>query len=76
MLDDDGANRKSAFSESFTRKFEVRMKEEAKDKRSSVESEIKDDLEKVSDEVVDCLDKHYPISMNLLRNIFGRGAKR
>ena len=53
------------------------MEEETKDKRSSVESEIKDDLEKVSDEVVDFLDKCYPVSMNLLRNIFGReGAKR
>ena len=53
------------------------MEEETKDKRSSVESEIKVDLEKVSDEVVDFLDKRYPISMNLLRNIFGReGAKR
>ena len=53
------------------------MEEETKDKRGSVESELKDDLEKVSDEVVDFLDKRYPISMNLLRNIFGReGAKR
>ncbi len=48
------------------------MQEETKDKRSSVESEIKDDLEKVSDEVVDFLDKRYAISTNLLRNIFGR----
>ena len=53
------------------------MEEEPKDKRRSVESEIKDDLEKVSDEVVDFLGKRYPISMNLLRNIFGwDGAKR
>ena len=53
------------------------MEEEPKDRGSSVESEIKDDLEKVSDEVVGFLDKRYPISMNLLRNIFGReGAKR
>ena len=52
------------------------MKEEAKDKRISVESEIKDDLEKVSDEVVDFLDKRYPISMNLLRNIFGREGEK
>ena len=53
------------------------MEEEPKDKRSSVESDIRNDLEKVSDEVVDFLDKRYPISMNLLRNIFGReGAKR
>ena len=53
------------------------MEEETRDKRSAVESEIKVDLEKVSDEVVDFLDKRYPISMNLLRNIFGReGAKR
>jgi len=55
----------------------VRMKEEAKDKRISSESDIRDDLEKVSDEVVDFLDKRYPISMNIIRNIFGReGAKR
>ena len=53
------------------------MEEEPKDKRSSVESDIRNDLEKVSDEVVDFLDKRYPISMNLLRNIFGREvAKR
>ena len=53
------------------------MEEETKVKRSSVESEIKVDLEKVSDEVVDFLDNRYPISMNLLRHIFGReGAKR
>ena len=53
------------------------MKEETKDKRISSESDIRDDLEKVSDEVVDFLDKRYPISMNILRNIFGReGAKR
>ncbi len=53
------------------------MKEEAKDKRSSVESEIKDDLEKISDELVQFLDKRYPMSMNLLRNIFGReGVKK
>ena len=55
----------------------MKVEEETRDKRSSVESEIKDDFEKVSDEVVDFLDKRYPISMNLLRNIFGReGAKR
>ena len=55
----------------------MRVKKETKDKGSSVESEIKDDLEKVSDEVVDFLGKRYPISMNLLRNIFGcEGAKR
>ena len=53
------------------------MEGETKDKRSSGESELKDDLDKISDEVVDFLDKRYPISMNLLRNIFGReGAKR
>ena len=53
------------------------MEEETKGERSSVESELKDDLGKVSDEVVDFLDKRYPVSMNLLRNIFGReGAKR
>ena len=53
------------------------MEEEIKDKQKSVESDIGNDLEKVSDEVVDFLDKRYPISMNLLRNIFGReGAKR
>ncbi len=53
------------------------MEEETKDKQKSVESDIGNDLEKVSDEVVDFLDKRYPISMNLLRNIFGReGAKR
>ena len=53
------------------------MEEETKDKRSSVESDIRNDLEKISDEVVDFLDKRYPISMNLLRNVFGReGAKR
>ena len=53
------------------------MEEQTKDKGSSAESEIRNDLEKVSDEVVDFLDKRYPISMNLLRNIFGReGAKR
>ena len=53
------------------------MEEERKDKQKSVESDIGNDLEKVSDEVVDFLDKRYPISMNLLRNIFGReGAKR
>ena len=48
------------------------MNEETKDKRSSSESEIQDDLQKVSDEVVDFLDNRYPISMNLLRKIFGR----
>ncbi len=53
------------------------MEEETKDKQKSVESYIGNDLEKVSDEVVDFLDKRYPVSMNLLRNIFGReGAKR
>ena len=53
------------------------MEEEPKDKRSSVESDIRNDLEKVSDEVVDYLDKRYPVSMNLLRNIFVReGARR
>ena len=53
------------------------MEEEPKDKRSSVESDIRNDLEKVSDEVVDFLDKRYPVSMNLLRNIFVReGARR
>ena len=53
------------------------MNELSEDKRSSPELKIKDDVEKVSDEVVDFLDKRYPISMNLLRNIFGReGAKR
>ncbi len=53
------------------------MEEETKDKQKSVESDIRNDLEKASDEVVDFLDKRYPISMNLLRNIFGReGAKR
>ena len=55
----------------------MRVKKETKDKGSSVESEIKVDLEEVSDEVIDFLDKCYPISMNLLRNIFGwEGAKR
>ena len=53
------------------------MNEETEDRRSSPESEIQDDLQKVSDEVVDFLDKRYPISMNLLRKIFGRErAKR
>ena len=53
------------------------MEEETIEKRSSVESDIKNDLEKVSGEVVDFLDKRYPISMNLLRSIFGQeGAKR
>ena len=53
------------------------MNEAPEDKRSSSESEIQDDLVKVSDEVVDFLDKRYPISMNLLRKIFGRErAKR
>jgi len=53
------------------------MNEETKDNQSSAESEIRNDLGKGSDEVVDFLDKRYPISMNLLRNIFGReGAKR
>ena len=53
------------------------MKKETKDKGSYVELEIRDDLEKVSDEVVDYLDKRYPVSMNLLRNIFVReGARR
>ena len=53
------------------------MNELPEDKRSSPEPEIKDDLEKVSDEVVDFLDKRYPMSMNLLRNIFGReGVKK
>ena len=53
------------------------MNEETKDKRSSSESEIQDDWVKVSDEVLDFLDKRYPISMNLLRKIFGRErAKR
>ena len=48
------------------------MKEISEDKRSSSESGIQDDLVKVSDEIVDFLDKRYPISMNLLRKIFGR----
>ena len=48
------------------------MEEEPKEKQNSVESDIRNDLEKVSDEVVDFLDNRYPISMNLLRNIFGR----
>ena len=53
------------------------MEEETKDKRSLPELEIRDDLEKVSDEVVDFLDKRYPVSMNFLRNIFGQeGTKR
>ena len=53
------------------------MEEEPKEKQNSVELDIINELEKVSDEVVDFLDKRYPISMNLLRNIFGReGAKR
>ena len=53
------------------------MNEAPEDKRSSSESEIQDDLVKVSDEVVNFLDKRYPISMNLLRKIFGRErAKR
>ena len=53
------------------------MEEEPKEKQNSVEIDIRNDLEKVSDDVVDFLDKRYPISMNLLRNIFGReGAKR
>ena len=53
------------------------MKKETKDRGSYVELEIRDDLEKVSDEVVDYLDKRYPVSMNLLRNIFVReGARR
>ena len=55
----------------------MRVKKETKDKGSSVESEIKVDLDKVSAEVVDFINKRYPISMNLLRNIFGRKeAKR
>ena len=55
----------------------MRVKKETKDKGSYVELEIRDDLEKVSEEVVDILDKRYPISMSLLRNIFGwEGAKR
>ena len=53
------------------------MKKETKDKGIYVELEIRDDLEKVSDEVVDYLDKRYPVSMNLLRNILVReGARR
>tara|TARA_B100001939_G_C16687780_1_gene507241 strand:- start:140 stop:304 length:165 start_codon:yes stop_codon:yes gene_type:complete len=53
------------------------VEEETRDNQSCSESDIRNDLEKVSDEVVDFLDKRYPISMNLLRNIFGReGAKR
>ena len=53
------------------------MEEETRDKRSFPELEIRDDLEKVSDEVVDFLDKRYPISMNFLRNVFRReGTKR
>ncbi len=53
------------------------MKKETKDRGSYVELEIRDGLEKVSDEVVDYLDKRYPVSMNLLRNIFVReGARR
>ena len=53
------------------------MEEEPKEKQNPAESDIRNDLERVSDEVVDFLDKRYPISMNLLRNIFGReGAKR
>ena len=35
------------------------MEEETKDRGSYVELEIGDDLEKVSDEVVDYLDKRY-----------------
>lgn len=53
------------------------MKEEIKDKGSFTEPEIKDEQEKVSNGVVYFLDKRYPISMNILRNVFGReGAKR
>ena len=53
------------------------MKEEPKEKQNPAELDIRNDLEKVSNEVVDFLDKRYPVSMNLLRNIFGReGAKR
>ena len=48
------------------------MEEEPTEKQNLAESDIRNDLEKVSDEVVDFLDKRYPISMNLLRNIFGR----
>ena len=39
------------------------MEEEPKDKQKPVESDIGNDLEKVSDEVVDFLDKRYPISL-------------
>ena len=53
------------------------MEEETRDKRSFPELEIRDDLEKVSDGVVDFLDKRYPISMNFLKNVFRwEGTKR
>ena len=52
------------------------MNKETKDKRSSSESEIQDDLGKVSGEVINFLDKRYPISMNLLRKIFRRVSQR
>ncbi len=48
------------------------MEEETKDKANPSELEIRNDLETVLGEVVDFLDKRYPISMNLLRDIFGR----
>ncbi len=39
---------------------------------SELQSGLEDDLVKISDGAFDFLNKRYPISMNLLRKIFGR----
>ena len=50
------------------------MESDGDDKKPKTESTVRNDLEKISGEVLGFLDRRYPLSMNILRNVFSRNA--